>query len=111
MPLHYAKSPKMCYNEAYLMTTLHQSICTRCGKTRVVAKQWTESRETRAGVATVSYTTMVCPDPECQKQVDEVLTSEREKRAEATAIKEKKMRIQVRKRAQAIALASAKVAQ
>lgn len=51
------------------------SPCVRCGKTRVVAKSWTE----KVGMSTVNYMQTVCPDPECQKIVDEQLQKKRDK--------------------------------
>lgn len=70
------------------MTSLHSSTCTRCGSPRILAKSWTESRTTLAGIATVSYTKMVCADPECQKLVEEALLADTEKRELARRLKE-----------------------
>lgn len=49
--------------------------CIRCGKTRILGKSWTE----KTNGAKINYTQTVCPDPECQKLVEEELTKRREK--------------------------------
>ncbi|MBI4991140.1 hypothetical protein HZB96_03540 [Candidatus Gottesmanbacteria bacterium] len=51
------------------------SPCIRCGKERIVAKSWTEY----IGASLVTYTTTVCPDPECQKIVDDQLKKRKDK--------------------------------
>lgn len=58
------------------MQTQIESPCIRCGKTRVVAKVWQEY----VGQSLVTNTITVCPDPACQKIVDEELAVRREKR-------------------------------
>lgn len=52
------------------------SKCIRCGKDRIIKESHTEKSDT----ATVLYTTTVCPDPECQKQVDKTLKVDENKR-------------------------------
>lgn len=52
------------------------SVCTRCGKQRVVAS----SHEEVIAKSTVVYTETVCPDPECQKMVEAELRNEEIKR-------------------------------
>ena len=52
------------------------SICTRCGKQRIVVS----SHEETVLKSTVTYTETVCPDPECQKVVEEGLKSDELKR-------------------------------
>lgn len=42
------------------------TLCIRCGKKRIIAKQWSEGE----GSAKTFHTMTVCPDPECQKIVD-----------------------------------------
>lgn len=73
------------------MNKTNTTNCTRCGKPRIISKTWTESRETRVGVATVSYSSSVCPDPECQKIVEASINREREVHAEALRVKEEQM--------------------
>lgn len=52
------------------------SPCIRCGKTRVVSKVWQEY----IGQSLVTYTDTVCPDPACQKIVEEEIITRREKK-------------------------------
>ncbi len=52
------------------------SVCTRCGKPRIVVKSYEEKVET----STVTYTITECSDPECQKLVDKTLLTEKKKR-------------------------------
>lgn len=68
------------------MTTIH-SICTRCGKTRIVQKSWVETRDTMIGVASINYTKLVCPDVNCQKAVEEILVAEETRRVEAIQLR------------------------
>ena len=49
--------------------------CIRCGKPRIIAKSWSEY----IGVSLVTFTETVCPDPECQKIVDDQLQKKKEK--------------------------------
>lgn len=50
--------------------------CIRCGKKRVTSKVWTEM----VGRSLVTHTQTICPDPACQKIVEEELAARREKR-------------------------------
>ena len=52
------------------------SICTRCGKPRIVVDTYEEKVET----STVTYTITECSDPECQKLVNKTLKQEASKR-------------------------------
>ena len=45
------------------------TLCIRCGKSRIVSKTWSE----HVGLSDITYTQSVCPDPECQKQVEALL--------------------------------------
>lgn len=45
------------------------TMCIRCGKERIFDKTWSES----SGTSKYTYTQTVCPDPACQKQVEELL--------------------------------------
>lgn len=40
--------------------------CIRCGQERIMTKTWKE----QVGLARITYTTSICPDPQCQKIVD-----------------------------------------
>ena len=52
------------------------SVCTRCGKPRIVV----DSYEEKVDNSTVTYTITECSDPECQKQVNKTLKQEASKR-------------------------------
>ena len=52
------------------------SICTRCGKPRIVVKTYEEKVDT----STVIYTITECSDHECQKLVNKTLQTEKKKR-------------------------------
>lgn len=52
------------------------SVCTRCGKPRIVVDTYEEKVET----STVTYTITECSDPECQKLVNKTLQTEKKKR-------------------------------
>jgi uncharacterized protein YdbL (DUF1318 family) len=57
------------------MQTKAQNVCIKCGKKRIVARTYKEY----VGLTLVTYTDMVCPDPECQKLVDEISAARKEK--------------------------------
>lgn len=48
------------------MSQTYQNLCIRCGKKRIVARSWIEKTE----YSTVKITEMICPDADCQKQVE-----------------------------------------
>jgi hypothetical protein len=52
------------------------NLCIRCGKQRITVS----SRQETVGAAIITYTEMSCPDPLCQKKVDNDLNKERERR-------------------------------
>ena len=58
--------------------------CIRCGKSRIIAKSWTE----KINNSVITYTQTVCPDPECQKIVDSDLQKKKDK---ITAIQNKSL--------------------
>lgn len=43
--------------------------CVECGKERIDGKSWKE----KTGASVVTYTSTVCPDPDCQKIVDKAI--------------------------------------
>lgn len=49
--------------------------CIRCGKMRVLKKKWTE----KINGSLTTYTMSVCPDPDCQKIVEEQIETKNEK--------------------------------
>lgn len=69
------------------MTNVISNPCTRCGKQRIAAGTTYE----KTNGATIKITVNVCPDPECQKKVDEKLDMERKRREELTVNKENKL--------------------
>ena len=50
--------------------------CTTCGKERIVVKTYKE----KVGTSYATFKEMTCPDPECQKKIDKVLSNEKAKR-------------------------------
>jgi hypothetical protein len=50
--------------------------CNRCGKERIVVK----TRKEKVGSSYVVSREMSCPDKECQKKVDDILSKEKTKR-------------------------------
>jgi hypothetical protein len=53
------------------------SICSRCGKQRIIIS----SREEIVSKSKIVYTETICPDPECQKMVEKNLKNDEKKRA------------------------------
>lgn len=53
------------------------SVCSRCGKVRVVTKTYRE----KVGTSVVEYTETACPDPNCQTKVNTQLANDANKRA------------------------------
>ncbi len=58
--------------------------CVKCGKERVDGKTW----EGKIGASVVTYTLTVCPDPECQKQVEKTIADRKAKTASMLKAKE-----------------------
>lgn len=46
-----------------------QTICIGCGKMRILDKTWSD----HIGLANTTYTRNICPDAQCQKEVDALL--------------------------------------
>lgn len=67
--------------------------CTRCGKERIEGKKYTEEIATFFGTSTIVHVDTVCPDPECQKIVEEKLDAQKAKADELKAEKQKKLDI------------------
>jgi hypothetical protein len=65
--------------------------CIRCGKERIDVKSWTEEVTNYNGTSHVTHTETICPDPECQKQVEKQIQARMGKRQEREAEKEKRM--------------------
>ncbi|OGY13057.1 MAG: hypothetical protein A3F61_01645 [Candidatus Blackburnbacteria bacterium RIFCSPHIGHO2_12_FULL_41_13b] len=75
-------------HEFYFGSNNMTNTCTRCGSTRVLAKTWEEVVELYSRKTTITHSQFVCPDPKCQKQVEDQLTQIREKREYAEHQKE-----------------------
>lgn len=60
-----------------------QNVCIKCGKQRVVGSVVEE----KINNSVVSYKEMICPDPECQKRVMDMLEREDRKRKDALLLK------------------------
>lgn len=58
--------------------------CIRCGKERVDGKTW----KGKMGASPITYTQTVCPDTECQKQVDQGIADRKAKNAALLKAKE-----------------------
>lgn len=75
------------------MQTKTLNPCTRCGKERIEGKKWKEEISTFFGTSTIIHTETVCPDPECQKIVEEKLEALKQKSDELKLEKQKKLDI------------------
>lgn len=53
--------------------------CTRCGRERIVDRTWEETIETFSGSLIAVHSMSVCPDPKCQKIVEERLAIQKAK--------------------------------
>jgi hypothetical protein len=62
-----------------MQTTIHNP-CTRCGRERVISRTWKEDVKTYSGTSSVVHVDTMCPDPACQKLVDDQLAVQKEKR-------------------------------
>ena len=67
--------------------------CTRCGKERIEGKSYKEEVATFFGTSTIVHTDTICPDPECQKIVEEKLEVQKQKSDELKLEKQKKLDI------------------
>lgn len=54
-----------------------ESVCIRCGKTRIFKRRWREVLERGSAII---HTETVCPDKECQKIVEAEFEEKRQKR-------------------------------
>lgn len=73
------------------MSSNFSNPCTRCGKERVNSKTYEEEITTFYGTSKVKYTETVCPDPECQKIVEEKLSAQKQKTQDLKDEKQKKI--------------------
>lgn len=56
-----------------------KSYCSRCGKIRVISREWTEKMES----GSVEVIEQSCPDKKCQKVIDNELARTKKKRFDA----------------------------
>ncbi|HKB88372.1 MAG TPA: hypothetical protein VKC53_01845 [Patescibacteria group bacterium] len=69
------------------MDTINTSVCVRCGKARIVLS----TNEEKIGNSIIVTTETICPDPDCQKKVDGMLSIEQEKRHASFLQKQNRM--------------------
>lgn len=74
------------------MNVNSSNVCTRCGKQRIDGKSWTEKVEMFFGTSTVVHTETMCPDPECQKIVEEKLAQQKQKSDDLQAARDVRMK-------------------
>lgn len=73
------------------MQRKYSNPCTRCGKERIVSRTWEEYIQTYSGAQIVQINSeTICPDPSCQKVVEEELDKQREKREQLKFDREKR---------------------
>jgi hypothetical protein len=70
------------------------NVCIRCGKERIVIKEWIEEIPSERKGNIITYRKTSCPDPECQKLVDKGIAREKQKTDERKAEKLENDRIQ-----------------
>ena len=87
------------------------NVCILCGKDRVLLKKWEEKVDTYQGNSVVSYETYVCPDPECQKRVEESFEEKRKITKEREAQAQKREDDRAASRARNILKANSKLKQ
>ncbi len=66
--------------------------CIRCGKERLNGRTWKQETKTLLEKSVVTHTETVCPDPECQKIVNERMMLLRQKNEAILQAKEERMR-------------------
>jgi hypothetical protein len=60
------------------MTMITANPCVRCGKDRIISRTWVDN----VGNYPITRTDTVCPDPECQKAVEEEIAAKQKKKDE-----------------------------
>lgn len=74
------------------------NLCTRCGKERIIIKEWTEEIASERRIGKIYHTLTSCPDPECQKKVDQTLALEKQKNEVRQAERIEKEKVQKEER-------------
>jgi len=75
-----------------MKNTKHSNPCIRCGTERIVSRTWEEKLDN----STIINIEMVCPNPECQKQV---VKSNKKTLDRYTSLKKKSEQREVKRRA------------
>ncbi len=82
------------------MLTKITNPCTRCGRQRILLKKWKEKTVTFSGnTISVTRTTNICPDKECQKVVDKELRAQKAKRDKIKSDREERVAENLQKKA------------
>lgn len=61
--------------DSVILQFLMSNPCIRCGKPRIDGKSW----KSNLGNSVITHTLTVCPDPDCQKIVDQGIAERKEK--------------------------------
>ena len=69
---------------------MQDNVCIRCGKVRIFSRRWKEKVDGRG--MEIIHEESVCPDPDCQKIVDEKFTEMRDRR---NLLEDKKRNIKI----------------
>lgn len=60
--------------------------CIECGKQRIDGRSWVQ----KSGISSITHTLTICPDPICQKIVDEATDA---RKAKAENLAKKKLQV------------------
>jgi hypothetical protein len=71
--------------------------CTKCGKERIDSKTWEETVTTFFGTTVIKHTETVCPDPDCQKVVNEKLAEQRKRKEDLDSARAERMKARTAK--------------
>ena len=63
------------------MPTQANTVCIRCGKTRVFSRKWKDKENGKGAV--ITHVETICPDKECQKLVDAKFQEMKDRRTQA----------------------------
>ena len=66
--------------------------CTRCGKDRIIEDTWKEETKTTQGTSELTYTQYICPDAECQEEVEKELAKKRKIAQDREAAHQKRLK-------------------
>lgn len=92
-----------------VMKKQYTNPCTRCGKERILVKEWIDKIPTfSGGFVEVTRTENACPEPECQAIVQKDLDGQKEKRDKMKQDREDRLKENTLKKAQ-LKLANRKI--